>query len=480
MAISPKRDTGGGRDPLTVTMPRSWVLVLLQVLVVAPIFMIGWLSRDPAFDEVELWGFTRYWIFYAYDFALLPAALTACVLVDVHAPRRVMRAGLLVYAAGLALAGAASLLDGIGGGFLLLAGLAIAGLAAGVLQVLVVTALVARPATGPTSHHGASATVAAVAVILLVGGVAGLGSIAPIEAAGWPAVPWVLAVLAVALLMIGLPAEGERPPTEGERLRVELGRLHTWAVSSMAVGLAATLVSALETYQFGNPGPALALAVVSLPAGIFLAWAMRPPWVQAIARPATLLGAVGAAAIGLALAAATILVLWHLPGDVGPESPTPSISGLVWVLVGAAAAAAVARRPQRAMVLVWAVLLAVAAAASVVPGSTGAGGLVVCLLIGAGATGVLAAVFTLSAERLPGPGDPADAVRNPALRPAPLAGWVVLGWVSGQVAEQFLHSAIVNLTTITEMTAHAVLCLSGALVALVVLLVLRPRPSTAR
>ena len=132
------------------------------------------------------------------------------------------------------------------------------------------------------------------------------------------------------------------------------------------------------------------------------------------------------------------------------------------------------------MVLVWPVLLAVAAGASVVPGSTGAGGLVVCLLIGAGATGVLAAVFTLSAERLPGPGDPADAVRNTALRPAPLAGWVVLGWVSGQVAEQFLYSAIVNRTTITEMTAHAVLCLSGALVALVVLLALRRRPSTAR
>jgi hypothetical protein len=48
------------------------------------------------------------------------------------------------------------------------------------------------------------------------------------------------------------------------------------------------------------------------------------------------------------------------------------------------------------------------------------------------------------------------------------------------VAEQFLHSVIVNRTTITEMTAHAVLCLSGALVALVVLLALRRRPSTAR
>jgi MFS family permease len=126
MAISPKRDTGGDRDPLTVAMPRSWVLVLLQVLVVSP--MIGLAGQDPAFDEVYLWGFTRYWVFYAYGFALLPAALMACVLVDVHGPRRVMRAWLLVFAAGMALTGAASLLDGIGGGFVLLAGQTIAGL----------------------------------------------------------------------------------------------------------------------------------------------------------------------------------------------------------------------------------------------------------------------------------------------------------------------------------------------------------------
>jgi hypothetical protein len=48
MAISPKRDTGSDKDPLTVTMPRPWVLVLLQVLVVSPMYMIGWLSPGPA------------------------------------------------------------------------------------------------------------------------------------------------------------------------------------------------------------------------------------------------------------------------------------------------------------------------------------------------------------------------------------------------------------------------------------------------
>jgi hypothetical protein len=155
------------------------------------------------------------------------------------------------------------------------------------------------------------------------------------------------------------------------------------------------------------------------------------------------------------------------------------------VLVGAVAAAAVARRPQRAMLLVWPVLLAVAAGASAVPGWAGVGPLA-CLLIGAGATGVLAAVFTLGAEqvrgsaRMPDPGHPVDEVLNPGPRPAPLAGWIVLGWAGGQVAETFVFSAILNSTTITEMTAQSVLCLGGALVALVILLVLRPRPSTAR
>jgi hypothetical protein len=471
MAISPKRDTGGDRDPLTVTMPRSWVLVALQVLVVFPMSLISWVSQDPAFDGVDLWGFTRYWVFFAYGFALLPAALMACVLVDVRAPRRVMRAGLLVYAAGLALTGGASLLDGIGGGFLLLGGQAIAGLGAGVLQVIVVTALMARAATGPTSHLGASAMVAAAAVVLLVGNGADLAIIAATEAAGLPAAPWVLAVLAVALLMIGLPAEGERRRAERD--------LDTAVVLFVAVGLAATLVSALETLQSGTPGPALALAVTCLPVGIGLAVMMRPPWVQAIARPATLLSAVGAAGIGLALAPADVLVMWHLPGDGDPESFAPSVDGLVWVLVGAAAATAVARRRQRAMLLVWPVLLAVVAGASAVPGWAGVGP-VVCLLIGAGATGVLAAMFTLSAERVPGPGDPADAVRNPAPRPAPLAGWVVLGWASGDAAVPFLLNPIVNRTTVPVVTAYAVLCLSGALVALVILLALRPRPSTAR
>jgi hypothetical protein len=142
----------------------------------------------------------------------------------------------------------------------------------------------------------------------------------------------------------------------------------------------------------------------------------------------------------------------------------------------------VVRRHQRAMLLVWPVLLAVAAGVSAVPGWAGVGP-VVCLLIGAGATGVLAAVFTLSAERALGPagtpGDPADEVRNPVPRPAPLAGWIVLGWASGQAAESFLYSPIIDLTSILE-TAPALLCLSGALVALVILLALRPRPSTAR
>jgi hypothetical protein len=105
------------------------------------------------------------------------------------------------------------------------------------------------------------------------------------------------------------------------------------------------------------------------------------------------------------------------------------------------------------------------------------------VLIGAGATGVLAAVFTLSAERVVGPagtpGDPADEVRNPVPRPAPLAGWIVLGWASGQAAEPFLYRPIIDLTSSLE-TAPALLCLSGALVALVVLLALRLRTSTAR
>jgi hypothetical protein len=473
MAISPKRDTGSDKDPLTATMPRPWVLVLLQVLVLSPMYMIGWLSQDPAFGEVGLWGFTRYWIFDSYDLAFLPAALMACVLVDVHGSRRVMRAGLLVYAAGLALAGAASLLDGIGGGFLLLAGQAIAGLGAGVLQVVVVTALMARAAGGLTSRSGASATVAAVAVVILVGSGADLAVIAATAAAGWPTVPWVLAAAAVALLMIGLPAEGERRRAEGS---LEIG-----VVSIVAVGLAATLVSAVETSQSGRPGPALALAVVALPLGIFIAAKTRPPWVKVIARPATLLGFAGAAAIGLVLAAAGVVVLWQMSGNGGLESPAPTVEGLVWVLVGAAAAAAVARRHQRAMLLVWPVLLVVAAGL-VVPGWAGVGP-VVCVLIGAGATGVLAAVFTLSAERVLGPagtpGDPADEVRNPVPRPAPLAGWIVLGWASGQAAESFLYRPIIDLTSILE-TAPALLCLSGALVAQVTLLALRPRPSTAR
>jgi hypothetical protein len=47
----------------------------------------------------------------------------------------------------------------------------------------------------------------------------------------------------------------------------------------------------------------------------------RRPFVKVIASPATLLGAVGAAAIGFVLVAAGFLVRWHLPGHIGPSPP---------------------------------------------------------------------------------------------------------------------------------------------------------------